>query len=123
MKGRILVAEDDKVQQFYFLKSLSSFGFEVIVAASGSEAVEAAGDGKYDMILMDINLPGLSGFDAARMIRDRQCSGTNRVPIIAISGRYGRRECLSAGMDDYYEKPILKPQLAKILHDWCPASS
>jgi two-component system, sensor histidine kinase and response regulator len=124
---RILLAEDNMVNQRVAESLLSRLGHVVTVAADGQAAVDAYRTQPFDVILMDVQMPVLSGYDATRAIRQiEQATGTH-VPIIAMTARAmkGDREtCLEAGMDDYLSKPIQGKQImAAIRHRLSPSAS
>jgi signal transduction histidine kinase/CheY-like chemotaxis protein len=107
---RILLAEDSPVNQRLAVRLLEKRGHTVVVAHNGREAVAALEEGEpFDLVLMDVQMPEMDGFEATRVIRERE-EGTDRhVPIVAMtaSAMKGDREaCLSAGMDSYLAKPI-----------------
>ncbi|HEX3889580.1 MAG TPA: response regulator, partial [Verrucomicrobiae bacterium] len=110
----ILLAEDNATNQRLAMINLETWGHHVTVADNGEKAVAAVEKEKFDLVLMDIQMPKMSGFEATAAIRQReQISGT-RVPIIAMTANamVGDREnCLKAGMDDYVTKPIRYRQL------------
>jgi two-component system, sensor histidine kinase and response regulator len=106
---RILLAEDNVVNQRVAVSLLSRLGHEVTVAPDGQVGIEMYRRQPFDLILMDVQMPVLSGYDATRAIRQiEQTTGTH-VPIIAMTARAmkgDRERCLEAGMDDYVSKPI-----------------
>jgi PAS domain S-box-containing protein len=105
---RVLLAEDNPVNQQLALTLLRKHGAEVTLATNGTEAVKAFESTAFDVILMDVQMPEVDGLEATRMIRAREAPGT-RVPIIALTARAmsGDREaCLAAGMDAYVPKPL-----------------
>jgi len=118
---RILVAEDNVVNQQVARLTLQRRGFEVVVAADGAEAVEALGDGTdYDLVLMDCQMPRMDGFAATAEIRRRQAGGPP-TPIIAMtasSTTEDRARCLAAGMDDFVAKPVRPDDLEAVLRRW-----
>jgi CheY-like chemotaxis protein len=105
---RILIAEDNPVNQRVLLRMLERFGYGAAVAASGDRALEALRSETFDTILMDVEMPGLDGFETTRAIR--QGPPEDKQPwIIAMTAHVGeeaRRRCVEAGMDDYVAKPI-----------------
>jgi signal transduction histidine kinase/CheY-like chemotaxis protein len=106
---RILLAEDNAVNQKVAVSLLSRLGHQVIVAADGQAAIDAYRRQVFDVILMDVQMPLVSGYDATRAIREIERTTGAHVPIIAMTARAmkGDREtCLQAGMDDYLSKPI-----------------
>ncbi|HTS27753.1 MAG TPA: response regulator [Bryobacteraceae bacterium] len=116
---RILVAEDNPVNQKVATRLLEKTGHHVVVVSDGAAAVREAQSGAFDVILMDIQMPVLDGFDAAREIR-RIENGTGwHVPIVALTAHAmqgDREKCLSAGMDDYLSKPLQLREVNRVLH-------
>ncbi len=120
---RVLVVEDNVVNQRVIALMLERQGCRVDVAANGVEAVEAAARGAYDLIFMDCQMPEMDGYEAARALRERERRGAARTPIVAMTANAlgGDRElCLGAGMDDYLSKPITAVGLRDALARWLP---
>ena len=119
---RVLVAEDNEVNQKVALRILEKLGCVVEVAEDGREALLACERTRYDVVLMDGQMPGMDGFEATRRIRARERErGAPRMPIIAMtaSAMKGDRErCLEAGMDDYVAKPVTPELLESVLRRW-----
>ncbi|MFO0930872.1 MAG: response regulator, partial [Gemmataceae bacterium] len=104
---RILLAEDNPINVKLAVTLLTRSGHEVTVAGNGLEAVRLAGEGPFDVILMDVQMPEMDGLEATRQIRARERG--RRRPIIAMTAHAlqgDRDRCLAAGMDDYLSKPI-----------------
>jgi CheY-like chemotaxis protein/HPt (histidine-containing phosphotransfer) domain-containing protein len=123
-RARILLAEDNEVNQKLAVAVLEKFGYRVEVVVDGREAVNAVARGGYDLVLMDCQMPELDGYAAATEIRRRQ-NGGPRIPIVAMtaSAMQGERErCLAAGMDDYVTKPIDRRRLQEVLDQWLGAA-
>jgi CheY-like chemotaxis protein len=121
---RLLVAEDNTVNQQVALGVLASLGYAADVVSNGLEAVEAVGRGSYAAILMDCQMPEMDGYTASREIRARE-EGGQRVPIIALTADVvtdARAKSLAAGMDDYITKPINPEELATSLERWVPSA-
>ncbi|MGO9755248.1 MAG: response regulator [Roseiarcus sp.] len=121
---RILVAEDNVVNQQVALGVLASLGYSADVAANGVEAVEAAACVHYAAILMDCQMPEMDGYAASRLIRASEGDG-DRIPIIALTADVvtdARAKSLAAGMDDYVTKPINPEELATVLERWVPVT-
>jgi signal transduction histidine kinase/DNA-binding response OmpR family regulator len=121
---KILVAEDNVVNQQVALGVLASLGYSADVVANGAEAVEAAATTPYAAILMDCQMPQMDGYAASREIRAREQSG-RRIPIIALTADVvtdSRLRSLAAGMDDYVTKPINPEELATALERLAPAA-
>ena len=106
---RVLVAEDNEVNQFAAIRLLQSFGFIVEVASDGREAITKTGQHHYDAVFMDCQMPDVDGYTAARVIRRREEHTGHHTPIIALTAHAlegDRQKCLDAGMDDYVAKPL-----------------
>ena len=115
---RVLVAEDNPVNQKLIRKVLEHAGHQVVVAANGLQAIEFFKTEKFEVILMDIQMPELDGVEATKLIREIEGDIPNKIPIIALTAHamQGDRErYLSVGMDDYVSKPIDRRALAKAL--------
>ncbi len=120
--AHILVAEDNPVNQLMAREALETLGYRVSMVENGSEAIGAAADRDYDLILMDCQMPEMDGYQATRLIREHeQRKGGGRVPIVAVTANAmqgDRDKVLGAGMDDYLSKPYTQNQLRNILSRW-----
>jgi len=117
---KVLLAEDNPVNALVASRRLEMWNCQATVVKTGIEAVEAFLLGQFDLILMDVQMPEMDGFEASRIIRDRESEG-ERVPIIALTAHAmtgDRERCLAAGMDDYLSKPIDAEQLLSALRLW-----
>jgi len=115
---RILVVEDNQVNQKVAVRILEKAGYRCDVAANGQEAVEAVARARYDLILMDCQMPVMDGYEAARRIRACEAGGSTRIPIIAMTAHAVQEDrdlCLEAGMDDYMTKPVRPEVLRRVL--------
>ena len=114
---RVLVAEDNVVNQKVVLSMLERLGYRADLAANGHEAVEAVRRVSYDVVFMDLQMPELDGFGAARQIVGEHPTG-RRPRIVALTANAfneDRDECIAAGMDDYLTKPLQREQLEAAL--------
>ncbi len=106
---RVLVAEDNKVNQLLAVRMLEKQGHKVMVANDGKEALAVYESQSFDLILMDVQMPEMNGLEATVIIRKKEEATKTHIPIIALTARAmkgDREECLAAGMDDYVSKPI-----------------
>jgi signal transduction histidine kinase/CheY-like chemotaxis protein len=114
-KLEVLVAEDNAVNQRLAKLNLEGWGHNVILANDGAEAVDAYKEKEFDLILMDLQMPRLSGFEASAAIRKlEKMRGITRTPILALSANVlkgVRDECVKSGMDGYVSKPVRQPEL------------
>jgi CheY-like chemotaxis protein/HPt (histidine-containing phosphotransfer) domain-containing protein len=123
---RILLAEDNPVNQKLAARVLEKRGHTVSAVANGAEAVrvfEESGAGAFDLILMDVQMPGMDGLEATTRIRKLEAGGT-RVPILAMTAeslKGDRERCLAAGMDDYLSKPVSADELQVAVARLVPA--
>jgi signal transduction histidine kinase/CheY-like chemotaxis protein len=118
---RVLIAEDNAVNQKVALRQLERAGVSADAVANGVEAIEAVGRGDYALVLMDVQMPEMDGFAAAQELRRRGVT----VPIVALTANAlsgDRERCLAAGMDDYLAKPIVEEELVRVLERFLPRS-
>lgn len=115
---RILLAEDNLVNRRLATVLLTKWGNEVICALDGREAVEISGREKFDLILMDLQMPGMSGIEATGIIRERERGSGRHIRIVAMTAsamEEDRRRCLESGMDDYISKPFESAELRRVV--------
>ena len=115
---KVLLAEDNVVNQKLAKRLLEKMGHSVTLATNGNDAVDAYAGGRFDLILMDVQMPEMNGFEATERIRERERITGEHVFIIALTAHaiQGDRErCLAAGMDDYLSKPLNASALAEKL--------
>ncbi|MEK6711450.1 MAG: response regulator, partial [Nitrospinota bacterium] len=120
-KGRILLAEDSPINQLVAKKLLGIFGCEVEVAESGEGALALWEGRPFDLIFLDCRMPGMDGYEVARIIRKREEGEDKRIPIVALTAETTldeRKWCLEAGMDDFLPKPITAETVQAILARW-----
>ncbi|MCZ7662364.1 MAG: PAS domain S-box protein [Thermoleophilia bacterium] len=124
---RVLLAEDNPVNQKVALKTLEKLGYRADVVETGAEAVEALRSAVYDLVLMDVQMPGMDGLEATRRIRDPRTGVLSpTTPIVALTAHAmagDRQKCLDAGMDDYLPKPIKPAELSAVLGRWIASKS
>ena len=118
-KIRILLAEDNIINQKVALGILGKIGYRADVAANGREVLTALAKTPYDLILMDVQMPEMDGFEATAAIRQKESEMGRHIPIIAMTAHAmkGDREmCLERGMDDYVSKPIQPKDLSAAIN-------
>lgn len=119
-KLKILIAEDNPINQRVALHQLRSFGYDADVAGNGKEVLSLLEQIHYDIILMDCQMPEMDGYEATRAIRQLD-SAKSKIVIMAMTAnamKEDRDRCIACGMDDYLSKPIRKEELAKKLGEW-----
>jgi CheY-like chemotaxis protein len=115
---RILVAEDNLNNQQVALNLLAKQGHSVVVVADGREAIDAVERESFDLVLMDIQMPDMDGFEATERIRARERITNMRIPIVAMTAHAmtgDREKCLAAGMEAYISKPIRRAELIEVI--------
>jgi CheY-like chemotaxis protein len=115
---RVLVAEDNPVNQVLAARLLEKRGHKVTVAGNGKEALAALEKNTFDLVLMDVQMPEMDGFEATGIIRQKEKTSGNHLAVIAVTAHamVGDKErCLAAGMDDYITKPIRPQELTELL--------
>jgi len=115
---RVLLAEDNAVNQKLAVRLLEKRGHSAAVVSDGQAALEALERETFDAVLMDVQMPGVDGFEATRRIRAREAGTGRRLPIIAMTAhamKGDRERCLAVGMDGYVTKPIQVEQLFQVL--------
>lgn len=127
--ARLLLAEDNCVNQDIAARVLEQLGCRVVTAPNGAVAEHLLARERFDLVLMDCEMPELDGFEVTRRFRQRELgaappegrAGVARTPVIALTAHAadeGRQKCLAAGMDDLLTKPYKKAQLCETLRRW-----
>ena len=115
---KILLAEDNAVNQVLAVRLLEKRGYSVVVAANGRAAVEALERETFHLVLMDIQMPGMDGFEATATIREKEKSTGKHIPIVAMTAhalKGDQDRCMAAGMDGYVSKPIRSADLFAVM--------
>jgi CheY-like chemotaxis protein len=116
--GTILLAEDNYINQMVTVRILEGHGHRVVVGANGRLALEILERQAVDLVLMDIQMPEMDGFQATRAIREHEAITGAHLPIIALTAHAMdgyRQKCLDAGMDDYLPKPVRSKNLLEVI--------
>jgi CheY-like chemotaxis protein len=122
--ARILIAEDNITSRKLALRLLENMGYRAEAVTDGKEAVTALEYHSFDLILMDIQMPVMNGFEATREIRNKENAHSGQgIPIIAMTAKAmkgDREKCLEAGMNDYITKPIQADKFYETISRWLP---
>ncbi|HEX6184203.1 MAG TPA: response regulator [Pyrinomonadaceae bacterium] len=124
--ARVLVAEDDAVIREVVRQHLARLGHEADFVMNGREAVEAVGRTRYGLVLMDVQMPEIDGYEATAAIRRAERDGRPRTTVVAFTAHAlagDRQKCLDAGMDDYVAKPDVGETLRAVLKRWLAPES
>ncbi|MBH3424367.1 response regulator [Pseudomonas gessardii] len=123
-RAHILLVEDNLVNQLVAKGMLSKLGCEVVVAAHGGEALKQLEEQRFDLVLMDCNMPVMDGYEASRQIR--RSGRWPQLPIVALTANAlaeERERCRAAGMNDYLAKPFRREELNALLDLWVPTTT
>ena len=123
---KILVAEDTPFNQKFITRLLGRWGHTAMIVGNGRKAVTAVAEDRYDLILMDVQMPEMDGFEATAKIRELEEKKGDHTPIIAMTAhamKGDRERCLEAGMDDYVPKPISSEALLNAIRMLVPESA
>jgi PAS domain S-box-containing protein len=123
-RAQVLLAEDNAINELLTVTLLRRWGHDVTVAGDGSQAVQRFAERPFDIVLMDVHMPGMSGLEATRRMRTlERDAGRPRTPIVALTAsamEADRRACLDAGMDDYLSKPLRARELMNAVQQHLP---
>jgi len=115
---RILLAEDNAINRKLAVRLLQKHGYEVVVAGNGREALAAIEKESFDLVLMDVQMPEMDGFEATQTIREQERQTGHHLPIVAMTAhamKGDEERCLRAGMDSYLSKPINSAELFAVI--------
>ena len=115
---KILLAEDQPINRKIVIGLLKRYNWQIISAENGEEAVEKYGTEPFDLILMDVQMPKMDGFDATKHIREQETNTGKHIPIIAMTAhamKGDKEKCLDAGMDYYITKPVDSQELISLI--------
>ena len=118
---KILVAEDDKMSQVVVRKFLEKEGVAVDIVSTGSKALKALESGEYGAVLMDVQMPDMDGFEATKMIREKEKVSGKHIPVIMLTASAmaeDREESIQSGADEFITKPIDKDNLIRTLYKY-----
>lgn len=118
----ILLVEDDPVNQQVGTLTLKKLGYSSIIASDGREAIEILTKETFDLVLMDLQMPVMDGYETAKTIRDINSPVMDhKIPIVALTAHAldtDRKRCMDVGMDDYITKPFRKEKLDEVIKKW-----
>ena len=123
LDAKILLVEDNPINQIIAQKMLEKVGLKPMLANNGVEAMQKLNEQIFDLVLMDCQMPEMDGFDTTREIRKLEIKATNQgsIPVVAMTANVmsgDRERCLEVGMDDYIGKPVQRDQLESVLGKW-----
>ncbi len=116
---RILLAEDDLINQKVALQMLKNMGHDVTLAGNGKEAIDLYAAESFDLVLMDLNMPVMDGYEATARIREKELQTDRRTPIVALTAQAfeeDKKKCQEFDMDGYLSKPFRSKQLNETIH-------
>ena len=118
---KILLVEDNLINQEVAMFILTKKGYDVLIANNGEEAVAMAEKEVIDLMLMDVQMPRMNGYEATEKIRKMEATTGSRKPIIGLTAnamKGDKEKCLQSGMDAYLTKPIIKEDLYKLIESF-----
>ncbi len=117
---KILLAEDNEANQFLIKAITKSNNWNITVVDDGEKAIEQYKNQSFDLILMDVQMPIMNGYEATKIIRDLEQEKGIHTPIIALTAyamKSDKDQCIEAGMDDYISKPFKRQQFLDMIHN------
>ena len=123
---RILVAEDSQINRMVISQFLEMWGHDIVLVNDGQEAVDAYSREMFDLVLMDVQMPRLDGFEATNAIREMEAKTGRHIPIVALTAhaiRGYQEHCLAAGMDAYVSKPFHQSELFAVIERLAPGAT
>ncbi len=121
---KILVVEDDKILRLTVLSQLERLKHNGLAIVNGKDAAREVLEGDYDLVLMDVQMPVVSGLEATEAIREMESTeNRERIPIVAMTANPNREQCFDAGMDDFLFKPHSLADLSTIVEKWADRKS
>jgi CheY-like chemotaxis protein len=117
---RVLVVDDNQINLMVSSHAIEKFGCETVCVTGGIEALDILSNDRFDLVFLDVQMPGISGLEAAREIRRREANATH-IPIVALTAGamlQEQQDCFDAGMDDFVTKPITLDSIQNILVKW-----
>jgi signal transduction histidine kinase/DNA-binding response OmpR family regulator len=120
---RVLIAEDNRINQMVTTRVVEHLGHEAVVASNGQRALELFAAGDFDLVLMDVQMPEMDGYTATAQMRAMEEGSKRRTPILAVTAyamQGDRQQCLDAGMDGYVVKPLTTRDLAEAIRRFYP---
>lgn len=124
LEGRVLLVEDNPVNQQVAMKMLQKFGLQAVLASDGREGLEAFKNDHFNLVLMDLQMPMMDGFECTLAIRDwERDQGLDPMPIVALTANAmpgDRERCLEGGMNEHLPKPVTRDSLHQMVSRWLP---
>jgi CheY-like chemotaxis protein len=115
---KILVVDDNTVNQILASKIFNRMGYDSTVASTGQEAIDAMRTSDFNLIMMDVQMPGMDGLEATRLLRQEHGSRPIIIAMTANALESDRQDCLNAGMDDYISKPMKLDEMVAMMEKW-----
>jgi DNA-binding response OmpR family regulator len=121
MFGKVLVVENDLTIRWTIAQRFEELGVDADCAANGDEGLHVLSKNEYDLVLVEVEMPEMDGFEFTRLVREREDKHARQVSIVAMSSSSSRVTCLAAGMNDFAQKPVGMEELHMICRTWLHA--